>query len=174
MSERELLRRRAARVLVLDVADRLLLLRGIDPAVPDRSFWFTVGGGLERGETLRAGAVRELHEETGLVVTEEALVGPVYSDESSFAFDRWWIEQRNDFFAVRVEETTVRPAALEDIEVASIQASAWWTADQLRAQADGRPNDGPGRPGEIVYPQELAAVLEAAVLALRPRSRDLP
>lgn len=167
MSDRELLRRTAARVLVVDAADRLLLLRGVDPAVPDRPFWFTVGGGLEPGESPRAGAVRELHEETGIVVAEEALVGPVYGDESGFAFDRWWIEQSNDFFAVRVRDTRVLPAGLESTEVASILASAWWTLPELRAHAGGRPNEGPGLPGEAVYPERLADVLETALVALR-------
>ncbi|MGZ4650644.1 MAG: NUDIX hydrolase [Kineosporiaceae bacterium] len=170
VSGRELLRRKAARVLVVDAADRLLLLRGVDPATPERPFWFTVGGGLEPGESPRAGAVRELHEETGIVVGEEALVGPVYSDESAFAFDRWWIEQSNDFFAVRVRDTRVLPAALESTEVASIQGSSWWTLQELRAHAGDRPNEGPGRPGEVVYPEGLAEVLETALVALR----DLP
>lgn len=166
MTERELLRRRAARVLVLDPADRLLLLRGIDPASPERQFWFTVGGGVEPGETARAGAVRELSEETGLVVAEADLVGPVFSDDSAFAFDRYWIEQSNEFFAVRVEPTEMRPARLEATEVASIQGSAWWTLEQLRDHEAGRAHDGPGRRGETVYPVALAEVLASALLAM--------
>jgi len=169
VSERELLRRRAARVLVLDRAGRLLLLRGVDPSTPDRPFWFTVGGGLEPGETARAGAVRELYEETGLVVSEDDLVGPVFTDDSAFAFDRYWIEQSNDFFAVRVDAIETRPARPEVTEVASIQASAWWTLDQLGAHADARPHDGPGRSGEAVYPAGLADVLRAALLATEAR-----
>jgi 8-oxo-dGTP pyrophosphatase MutT (NUDIX family) len=166
LTQRQLLRRRAARILVLDLADRLLLLRGIDPAVPERPFWFTVGGGLEPGETARAGAVRELHEETGLVVSEDDLVGPMFSDDSAFAFDRYWIEQSNDFFAVRVDATEATPAQLEATEVASIQGSAWWTLVQLRAHDAGHPHDGPGRPGETVYPAALADVLASALLAM--------
>jgi ADP-ribose pyrophosphatase YjhB (NUDIX family) len=165
--ERELLRRRAARVLVIDAEDRLLLLRGTDPSVSGPRFWWTVGGGLEPGESARAGAVRELHEETGLLVTQEALVGPVHRDSSSFAFDRWWVEQENDFFAVRVESWTMAPAALEAIETASIDGAGWWTLDQLRAHAEGRRHDGPGRPQEAVYPPDLADVLAAALVVLR-------
>jgi 8-oxo-dGTP pyrophosphatase MutT (NUDIX family) len=165
VSERELLRRRAARVLVLDRVGRLLLLRGVDPSTPDRPFWFTIGGGLEPGESARAGAVRELYEETGLVVGEEDLVGPVFTDDSAFAFDHYWVEQSNDFFAVRVDATQTTPARPEASEVASIQGAAWWTGEQLRAHADGRPHDGPGRPGEPLYPARLADVLDSALLA---------
>ena len=39
--------RTGARVLLLDARGRVLLLRGHDPATPDRSYWFTVGGGLD-------------------------------------------------------------------------------------------------------------------------------
>ena len=165
MTRRELLKRRAARVLVLDRGGRLLLLRGVDPSDPERPFWFTVGGGLEPGETARAGAVRELYEETGLVAAEDELVGPVFTDDSAFAFDRYWIEQSNDFFAVRVEAMQIAPGRPEATEVASIQESAWWTLDELRAQADGRAHGGPGRPDEPVYPVGLADVLEAALVA---------
>jgi 8-oxo-dGTP pyrophosphatase MutT (NUDIX family) len=161
----ELLRRRAARVLLLDAAGRLLLMRGFDPADPGPRFWFTVGGGLEPGESPAAGAVRELHEETGLLLPESALVGPLHADETAFAFDRWWIEQTNDFYAARVESLIAAPAALEASEVASVDRWEWWTLDQLRAQVQGRPNDGPGSPGETVYPADLPDLLEAALAA---------
>ena len=165
--EREVLRRDAARVLVLDAADRVLLLRGADPAVPGVHFWWTLGGGREPGETLRACAVRELHEEAGLVVTEADLVGPLHRSAAAFAFDRFWVEQDNAFFAVRVESWTAAPAALDVLEVASIDGSGWWTVDELRAQRDGLPHAGPGTPGEAVYPPELPEVVAAALAATR-------
>lgn len=40
-------RRRAARVVLLDGDDRILLFRGSDPHVPDLPFWFTPGGGAD-------------------------------------------------------------------------------------------------------------------------------
>ena len=55
--------RRAGRVIVLDPADRVLLLRYDDP--PNGRHWSTPGGGLNPGEAFAVAASRELAEETG-------------------------------------------------------------------------------------------------------------
>ena len=164
--DRQLLRRSGARVLVVDVRDRLLLVRAADPSTPQRPFWFTVGGGIEPGETARAAAVRELREETGYDVAESDLVGPVVHDHVSFPFDHWWIEQRNAFFGVRVHGPP-QGFPSEAPEVAALAGTAWWTLDELRAQAAGAPHGGPGRPGEPLYPPTLGDVLAATLAALR-------
>jgi 8-oxo-dGTP pyrophosphatase MutT (NUDIX family) len=54
--------RQAVRVLLLDEADRVLLVRFWDG---DRSWWCTPGGGIEPGETDDAAALREIREELG-------------------------------------------------------------------------------------------------------------
>jgi len=87
--------RRAARILLMDEHDRLLLIRF---APPDRrAFWCGVGGECDPSEDFPDAAVRELFEETGLRVetcgpqiaarAEDfvTLVGePVTSDERFF------------------------------------------------------------------------------------------
>ena len=65
--------RPTARLLVLDPADRVLLFSATDPR---GQVWFTPGGGVHRGESLEAAAVRELAEETGHV-RAEADIGPL-------------------------------------------------------------------------------------------------
>ena len=163
------LRRRAARVLLLDPAGRLLLVCGADPATPGRRFWWTVGGGLEPGEGPAEAAVREVLEETGLVVPEAALIGPVGADQAAFAFGDRWIEQENDYFVARVPAGAEPRVGHRPAEVADLLGCAWWTPAQLQAQLAGHPNDGPGRPGEAVYPAELADVYRAALAAVAGR-----
>lgn len=73
----ETYRRRTARVLLVDDADRVLLFRWPLRDGPASHCWITPGGGVEPGETLHAAAVRELREETGLDVAVGALAGTV-------------------------------------------------------------------------------------------------
>ncbi len=69
------LERRAARVLLVDDDPRVLLQQCCDPAAPaEGSWWNTTGGGLDAGETAGEAAVRELREETGLLLEVDARV----------------------------------------------------------------------------------------------------
>ena len=72
--------RLTARVLLLDSAGRILLMKGRLPSQPDGpAFWYSVGGCVEDGETLAQAAAREIVEETGLT---DAVLGPtVWRDE---------------------------------------------------------------------------------------------
>lgn len=72
--------RPAARILLLDAADHLLLFRYRDDAYADAGkpplfeYWLSPGGGQEAGETLEETAERELAEEcgiTGLTLSRE-------------------------------------------------------------------------------------------------------
>ncbi|MBJ7413780.1 MAG: NUDIX domain-containing protein [Phenylobacterium sp.] len=61
--------RPTARVLLFDAQDRILLMKGRRPGA-----WFTVGGGVEPGETFIEAAAREIREETGIA---DFVLGPV-------------------------------------------------------------------------------------------------
>jgi 8-oxo-dGTP diphosphatase len=63
--------RRAARAVILDPRDRVLLVRF---EFPGATRWATPGGGIEAGESPEQALRRELAEEVGLV---DADVGPV-------------------------------------------------------------------------------------------------
>src|SRR5215469_17862934 len=67
--------RRAARVVLLDPRNRVLLMR-YDDGPPNGSHWATPGGGLEPGETYEQAALRELAEETGW--TDIVLLGEIH------------------------------------------------------------------------------------------------
>jgi 8-oxo-dGTP pyrophosphatase MutT (NUDIX family) len=139
--------RRAARVLVLDRAGRLLLLHGSDPAEPSVRYWFTVGGGIDDGESPAMAAARELYEETGLRVPAEQVGEPVHHDVTDFGFDGVRYHQEQDFFVVRVDGGPIAPAALETYEHATISEYRWWSAAELSATTD------------TYYPPDLPALV---------------
>lgn len=140
-----LLFRRAARVILLDEADRVLLLRGHDADRPERSWWFTVGGGLEPGEDPAAGAARELAEETGLELAPEDLVGPVFTRSAVFEFWREHCRQDEVFFVGRWTGAAVLTQdRWTDIERDTLDEVRWWTLAEM------------DRTSERIYPAGLA------------------
>ncbi|OKI01176.1 RNA pyrophosphohydrolase [Streptomyces sp. CB02923] len=130
--------RRSARVLLLGTDDSLLLFRGfLDPACPAAGHcWFTPGGSVEEGESLRAAAARELAEETGLRVAPDAL-GPLVARTSGYAELPWASGEFEDvFFLHRVAPYTVDTSGFKDHESASITDHRWWPVDELATTAE--------------------------------------
>lgn len=86
----------------------------------DNGLWGLPSGRVEPGETVEEGAVREVAEETGLVVEVERLVG-VYSDPASqvFAYPGGEVVQFvTCCFRCRVLAGELRPDGEESVEVA--------------------------------------------------------
>ena len=123
--------RRAARVLLIDAAERTLLLRGGDPARPEQRWWFTPGGGLDEGETPAQGAARELMEETGLRVDPAELGAPVHHETTEFSYDTRQYRQTQDFFVLRVDEWQVDTAGFDADEQRTITEHRWWPAAEI-------------------------------------------
>src|SRR5450755_2745872 len=94
--------RLAARVILLDPDDRVLLMR-YDDAPPNGHHWSTPGGGLNKGEGYPAAAVRELAEETGW--TDIALLGEeVHRRTLVMGYGRVLVRQRERFYLARTDQ----------------------------------------------------------------------
>ncbi|MBG0562078.1 NUDIX hydrolase [Actinoplanes aureus] len=146
--------RRAGRVLLVDLAGRVLLLHGGDPARPELRWWFTAGGGLADGETVAEAAARELFEETGLRVAPDDLGGPVWHEITEFSYDGRDYRQEQDFFLLRVADWQVDTAGMDAEEKLTITEHRWWSAAEIEASS------------EEIFPLDLADLLRRCVAAV--------
>jgi 8-oxo-dGTP pyrophosphatase MutT (NUDIX family) len=131
--------RRTARVLPVDDEGRVLLLHGWDPQHRDDSFWFTVGGAADDGESLRDAGARELYEETRIAVDPERLGVPIAHNMVEFSWGGHRIAQDQTFYAVAVGSAEVSLEGLDQWERATTDKYGWLCADDLGA--DERPAD---------------------------------
>ena len=139
---RQVRNRVCARVLPVNAAGEVLLLHGWDPAVPDAPYWFSIGGATDPGESLVEAAVREMREETGIVIDPPELTGPIAREDAEFDWGVWRLVQDQTYFALALDHdpAAVRFDGLEPIERTSIDAAGWWTPDAL--DADGSAANG--------------------------------
>lgn len=132
-------RRTVARVLPVSSEGKVLLLLGCDPALPEVRYWFSIGGGLDAGETPAEAGARELREETGIDVSAARLGEPFGTFEVGFSWDGRDYVNESTLFALALEETPISFDGLDHLESQSIFDAAWWSPEDL--DHDGRAVD---------------------------------
>jgi 8-oxo-dGTP diphosphatase len=122
--------RPAVRALLLDPADRVLLVR-FD--FEGRTVWACPGGGIEDGEADELALQRELDEEVGLTAYE---LGPcVWTREHVIPlFGGRWDGQRERFYLVRTPAFEPHPRfTAAELRAEGVVELRWWTLSELQA-----------------------------------------
>lgn len=164
--------RRTVRVLLLDDAERLLLMHDSDQGLPadDPAFdwWMTPGGGIDPGEDVVAAAVRELDEETGLVVSPDSVVGPIATVHVRHGYSDKVVESDDTYVLVRCRAFEISTAGFTEDEQRTVLGQRWWTRAELDATSE---TIWPARLGELwdaladpsAWPLSLPDVEESTV-----------
>ncbi|MEU5338365.1 NUDIX domain-containing protein [Streptomyces asoensis] len=130
--------REAARAIVLDADDRVMLLRYEE----EGGFWATPGGSLEGAEDYATATLRELSEELGIDEKAVELGAHIAERSKDHRVGDRQVRQVEKYFLTRVSAADVDPARASQPD--SIREHRWWTVAELRATA------------ETVYPLGLA------------------
>ena len=135
----------AARALVVDPDDRVLLVRFVNPDT-GAEFWTTPGGGVEADESLEDAVRRELREETGL---EDPGLGPViWTRREVFPWAGQTLDQREQVVLVRTPAFEPRPQlGVKRLAAEDVHEVRWWTLSDIE-ESDA-----------VFYPTRLAHFL---------------
>lgn len=130
------LRRKAARVVLLNPRGEVFLIRSVDPADRSKPPWWEIpGGGIDRGESSADAVRRELWEEGGF---EQAEIGPVvWVQHVEFDFGGYHFDQDEVIHLAWTDQLELRPpAALEALEALAFSESRWWSVDEVTASTE--------------------------------------
>ena len=127
--------RETARVILCKPNCQVYLLKThFDPEVGLPPRWITPGGGIDSGESVLAAAIRELAEETGILVSEQDLGQVIWVAEG-----RWdWGDGVNHhtfvdhFYLLQVQDFELDSSGWTQEEHRDVVEHRWWSLSELK------------------------------------------
>jgi 8-oxo-dGTP pyrophosphatase MutT (NUDIX family) len=143
------LERDAVRVVLADSSGRILLFHVLTPEEAPDGWWELPGGGIDPGESYLDAAIREIREETGLVL-EPAQVGPPLWRRDSTWRSRGMRRLQHEvvvFARVPAEQPVIVDGGRTQEEVEDYVTARWWHLEEIEAS---RERFYPGRLPELL------------------------
>jgi 8-oxo-dGTP pyrophosphatase MutT (NUDIX family) len=150
--------RATSRVLLADPDGRVLMFLQYGKSRTVAPRWITPGGGVDPGETHADAAIREVREETGLIL--DAVPSPFL--DVDFAPDQRWHPYDQGhwaWFLVRVARFEPDRTGWTDEERADVVEWRWFTPAELRTEH---------RDGHEIEPPDLPELIEARLREENP------
>ena len=129
--------RETARVILTRPDGRiLLLLTHFESRVGLPPRWITPGGGIDDGETIVDAAIRELREETGLMVNEGDLGELIAAIPGTWDWPdgETYHSYVDHFYSLVVDDFELDTSGWTESELHDVLDIRWWTLDELRAE----------------------------------------
>ena len=144
--------RSAARLVVVDPYNRVLLLQHVRPS--GRRLWATPGGGLEDGETFEEAAAREALEELGV---RNPYLSTLCDRTADFVLVDRQVHQTERFFFLRLDSLEMGDEVLEEHRRERILETHWWSLADLQDSS------------ELIFPADLPEIVKRATGGERSR-----
>jgi 8-oxo-dGTP pyrophosphatase MutT (NUDIX family) len=148
--------RNVVRLVVLDSRERVLLVQAQDRGNPAfGTCWELPGGGIEPGESLAEAAIRELREETGVVIA--SVPAPTWERDVIYTYRGVRRRHHERICVVRLETdpATIETSGRTGFEVEDLGEVRWWSVSEVRAST------------EQFYPRSLPGVLPSLLAGER-------
>jgi 8-oxo-dGTP diphosphatase len=134
--------RRAARLVVIDLHNRVLLFQYA--RLTGQKFWATPGGGLEDGETFEEAAAREALEELG---GRNPLLHALFDRTADFVLVDRQVHQTERFFLLRLESVEFDEEVREVHSREGILETRWWSLAEI------------WKSSELIFPEDFAEIV---------------
>lgn len=155
--------RNTVRIVLLNDKNQLLLMRVDDPgthSIGDKysgSFWVTIGGQQEPGETVTGSALRELTEETG-IKKDDVKFGPVvWLRELDLVIYTKPVQIKEQYILAHTIKYEVTPTNLTDYEINIVKELRWFSLDDISNSK------------ETIYPPNLKTLLKDVISNIIPQ-----
>ncbi len=124
--------RNSSRAIVLNKQNQIFLFRyTFDFFAEKASIWITPGGGLEEDESFEKALKRELFEELGIELTEQAQEiyyrTPLYELSNGEK-----VQSEERFYLVRLDGEEFSYAGWTESENKRMTAGKWWSVEEIR------------------------------------------
>ncbi|ATZ96554.1 MULTISPECIES: NUDIX hydrolase [Dickeya] len=129
----------AARVLLIDGSNRVLLLSTRDASNPAfLESWELPGGGVLAGESITQAVIRELYEETGITLSASSVSSPLWKRDVLYTYRGERRLQHEAICCARIEiaPQTIDERYREPFEREDHLRYQWWPLGELRVSQE--------------------------------------